>query len=351
MRYSSENQRIAFIDSLRALTILLVVYQHFFVLLTHVHSTLNHELRIYLMPLFFFIIGFFLYSTSYSTEKLLRHTNNRIVKQLIPTVIFFLIYVALAGFSFNEKIVCTFKAGYWFTFVSVEIFFLIGPLLWYFSANDFSKKASLVVFSIISILSIFAYALFFRNSNNVIVTTLDINQITQYVPYVIMGGCLKMYWDDYRYIILRPSYFLLAVSFLIVCYMFHLKHVEILMVISGIYSVFYLFFVMPTKWFNSRMGRFFSYIGTLTLEIYLLHYFIILAIPHIPFVNSCISQIALTADTFAEFPVVMLFAIAVACCCIGMVYFFKRIKIYNILFPSPSSLQKFYNYRIFNKSV
>lgn len=71
-KQDSNNGRIQYIDVLRGIAILLVLYSHSMVLMvsnTNL-SNLNHIFLQFRMPLFFFISGFFTYSKDYSFSLL-----------------------------------------------------------------------------------------------------------------------------------------------------------------------------------------------------------------------------------------------------------------------------------------
>ena len=82
------------------------------------------------MPLFLFISGFFAYSASYDWGLLKKRSLNRLIKQFYPTMILWLIFcwIFREG-DLNDWLLDSSKGGYWFTFVSVEMFFTVAPFL------------------------------------------------------------------------------------------------------------------------------------------------------------------------------------------------------------------------------
>lgn len=79
------SNRELWIDVLRGITMLLVIYSH----ICGVNSNYNSVFITTRMPLFFFISGFFMYSVEYNFSLVLRRLKNRILKQLFPTIVFF----------------------------------------------------------------------------------------------------------------------------------------------------------------------------------------------------------------------------------------------------------------------
>ena len=63
--------RLDFIDGLRGVTMILVVYWHVLVMSLNVTTYTAMTLQLFRMPLFFFISGFFAYSFNYDRSKLL----------------------------------------------------------------------------------------------------------------------------------------------------------------------------------------------------------------------------------------------------------------------------------------
>ena len=144
------NTRIRYIDGLRGFTMLLVVYQHLCYLTfspglenASIINTIGMTFR---MPLFFFISGFFLYSDKYTPRLFLKRAKNRIAKQLYPTILVALVYcftcldVSLVDLCYDPS-----KGGYWFTIVSVELFFIGASLLTFFNRMNLSKKYQILI--------------------------------------------------------------------------------------------------------------------------------------------------------------------------------------------------------------
>ena len=119
------DRRINYIDGVRGFTMLLVIYSH--ICLLGIHSTpprlsyINNIFLIFRMPLFFFISGFFVYSSTYTSGLLKQRSKNRLLRQLYPTLLIGAIFCTFfydanfIGMWYNQN-----KGGYWFTIVAVE---------------------------------------------------------------------------------------------------------------------------------------------------------------------------------------------------------------------------------------
>lgn len=142
--------RIRFIDGLRGFTMLLVVYHHLCCLAfpTSIEkaSVFNNVGMTFRMSLFFFISGFFLYSNNYTLQLFKKRSKNRLIKQLYPTIIIALIYCAIC-LDISPLAMCfkSLKCGYWFTIVSVDLFFIGATLLYFCNSIKLSKKYQILL--------------------------------------------------------------------------------------------------------------------------------------------------------------------------------------------------------------
>lgn len=90
-------KRLKYIDVIRGITMLLVIYSHLNYKLfgNYPESAINNIFVTFRMPLFFFISGFFMFSSKYDMKTLKRRFVNRYTRQLYPTIIFLGIFVYL----------------------------------------------------------------------------------------------------------------------------------------------------------------------------------------------------------------------------------------------------------------
>lgn len=329
--------RLSSIDAIRGFTILLVIYSHVsYVTILHPQapSHLNELFVIFRMPLFFLISGFFVYSSRYTPQLVRKRIRNRIVRQLYPTVVFFILCV-LVYFDSNLLLsVFDFKKrGYWFTVTAVEMFFLVTPLFLILMRypDITSRRATLLVTAYGVLAGAGAWLAHYFTPQRVD-TTLGLLPLAQYFPYFIGGMLLKINYPSLqRYLLNRWTAF---VSLLLFAVAVAFKETPGMTYLGAVTAIVFFFSLFHQLWENraiaqSRIGRGLAWLGTMTLEIYLMHYFIIYTIRYSgggrfiePFINQP-----------WEFPVIMAMCVAVAMTCLGAVWLLKRLRLYGLLFP------------------
>ena len=123
-------KRIEYIDALRGLTMILVVFSHV-EMTTFGFSTptsINSVFMSFRMPLFFWVSGFIAYksSTQWNWQTWWQMSKKKILIQLIPTFVFGLIYAyTYYGSDTQGFISHNGKLGYWFTIALLEIFLIV----------------------------------------------------------------------------------------------------------------------------------------------------------------------------------------------------------------------------------
>lgn len=319
--------REVWIDVIRGVTMLLVIYSH---VCRAQLTNLNSIFITTRMPLFFFISGFFMYSAEYGSPLLVRRLKSRLIKQLYPTLIFFTLFVIFCCNGRYKLIYNEGKAGYWFTYVSVLYFFTLAPVLYLFSRYKLSSARRLLILLSIACISyivqligehldIYGYQLS---------RLLSFRHYILYLRLLILGSVFRILWNKYHSDLIKWPCFLLSVIGFIICY----NSPDLLFPITkyfGIYSMLFIFYKMSAKWFDSKMFRGLGFIGSMTLEIYLLHYFVLKFARNFEIYNYVT---AMVKDTFLEFPVILLFSVIIAVVCIMFTKILRRLHIHKYLF-------------------
>ena len=257
----------------------------------------NHLFQLFRMPLFFFVSGFIAYRLNEVWDW--THYRNSMLKkmrvQVIPMLFFGLLFAATVytnrhGMSPKEAIVLFFytsdKLGYWFTEVLLEMFVI------YYTVSFLMRKFRLlyrqivliliaICFHILSLRGIMAYTSF--NAGN----WFCLHQLLFYFQFFIFGNLVSCYREkvfkafDNQYVI--GIIILLFCGSFIMYRMYIPGTIKILSEavryfgVATVVAVFRHYEHFFSK--ETRIGRGLQYIGQRTLDVYLIHYFLIPSIP------------------------------------------------------------------------
>jgi fucose 4-O-acetylase-like acetyltransferase len=248
------------------------------------------------LPCFFFISGWLFgisqrdgsFVTSDMSQKnrpsVISVAKHKFMVQIVPTVIFLLLLAPPP--LFFSRLGAT-KGGYWFTFVLFE-FFMISML-----SEHFCKKWGLWLAIVLSVSSYFYDAYYNRYFSNLgwitdIVGFLSFKTWRFYL-FFYLGILVKRHFDEFLQIINKHYVIILVIScFVLMAYLPHSENVIFSYLIfalggiSGMIMIFTLFrnlytsslLHLPSSIFH-QPSAILQYIGTRTLDIYLLHYFIL----------------------------------------------------------------------------
>ncbi|MBR6745856.1 MAG: acyltransferase [Muribaculaceae bacterium] len=342
--------RISHIDAIRGFMMLLVIYGHLMLYLTPTPiSDIKYFFGHFRMPLFFFIAGFFLYTDNYSKELFKRRSINRLARQLYPTIIFWALFsLAFIPETWPDSWLTKYKGGYWFTYVSVEMFFIIAPLLLVLSLQNCSKRVTiLAMIAVCTIVEVIFYVTSLTDYYilpDAVYGFLSWELVAVYLPYVILGIVAKMYIDKFNQICQSVKWAVALIAIFIATYIYREtlseyqvieKIVPYVLAFSGIIicNIIFSFLYRFTFVAESRIMRGLTFIGTSTLEIYLLHYFIVFGIKSISDLTTAGEMLDSICNTVFELPVYIVLSVIVAEICLFAVYQLKNTGIYRFLFP------------------
>lgn len=319
--------RELWIDVLRGITMLLVVYSH----VCGTRSDLNSYFITTRMPLFFFISGFFIYSVEYDYSLLWRRLKNRLTKQLYPTIILFCLFVLLfckcrlSYYFFDE-----YKAGYWFTYTSVLYFLTLAPLLVLFHKLRINSAGRILVFLGILILSGFIQDATTHLFKIKFWRLLSFQHYITYLRYLVAGCIFRILWNKYDKKLMRWSLFVVSIIGFMIFNVYASILWESLTSFCGIYFMLFLIYKLTAHCYESKILGFFSFIGSMTLEIYLLHYFVLWAgVYNLPFYKNLLQT---TTNTPWEFPLVFIISLSVALISLLIVFVLRKLNIYRFIF-------------------
>lgn len=302
-------KRIEYIDALRGFTMLLVVIHHIELFGFHMlpqDFLLNSVFLTFRMPLFFFISGYIAYKADkiWDGKTWWKDVRKKLLVQLLPTLIFGLLFTYLI----LEQDFCAFvtsdnKLGYWFTLALLNMFVIYYTFN--FLAHKFSRNGGggiLLLFITALILYPVALLLQRQNMPSGIKSVIDILCLTNtfvYFQFFIFGNLCARYFGLFeRFLKNRWAIALIILGF---CALFGLYRYcfssgetyglalqsikagsNLLSRYCGLLIVF-AFFKRYQDSFTAttRLGSVLQYIGKRTLDIYLLHYFLLPSLPWI----------------------------------------------------------------------
>ena len=271
-----EKKRIAYLDAIKCLAILIVIDLHILNLngFKHYESLSSQMLYAPVMPLFFFVSGFLAYKQSMTIKDFWNNIRTKFIFLVIPAMVFRIglnMVKHVDPFNFITKGML----DYWFTVDLFEIF-LIYYLVTLAIRNEKWRIGVLLVFSLagIGMLALdkdFGPAIF------------DLRRVTKFFQFFVLGTLAMKYRAKYESLMnneiikaaLLVSYFM--VLFLLTYDMPPILHHFLRDVALRYFATFAIvsFFVCHADCFQreTKINSLINYIGQNSLAIYLLHYF------------------------------------------------------------------------------
>lgn len=294
-------QRIEYIDAMRGFTMILVVYSHI------CHFCLgdsllgfNETFFLFRLPCFFMLSGWLFEPVA--QRSFMANVRHKFMVQIIPTFIFLLLLAPPPEF-FHQ--LGALKGGYWFTFVLFEFFVL------YMLIVRISKRWSVLVALAIA-LSSFVYARFYNSIQLSavgiqiwIVNALGFASVAlwRFFLFFYIGAWMRRHFDAFIRWTSKPAIILMIiVIFFVIASTPHIDNMCYEMGrfyiggITGMWMVFTIFRLSISSLKKLHLSVPLQYVGTRTLDIYLLHYFFL---PR--FLMPYAGQLKAFASQFLEF--------------------------------------------------
>ena len=278
----SGTERIGYIDALRGFTMFLVVFMHVGDWCFNPPEGSFHDIfKLVRMPMFFLISGFVLYKAGvvWNTQHLVKFFKKKIPVQLISPLVFYIVYLHVNKIGLIDGLFDGPKHGYWFTFVLFE-YFVFYAIVRFFVRNWWGDV-------ILVILGICMYPFSWPAIKDALPISNDILdffsfQHWHYFIFFVLGTLTRKYFDTVQRWL--DSKWLLAcciLFFFLEIPFFDLLHIDgnimgFPMSLTGLVILF-SFFRQKQRLFSheTRVGRVFQYVGRRTLDIYLIHYFLV----------------------------------------------------------------------------
>ena len=280
----NKDGRIEYIDAMRGFTMILVVLNHVALYCLGISRSVP-SYHIYLqeiqMPLFFFISGFVLYKPN--VQWGIKHTAKFITRKIpvliVSPFIFFFIYLYLNHIPFWEGLYNEVKCGYWFTLV-------LFVFLVYYSLIRFILKIINVDNSysdfIILILGFSFYFIRYLPLNVEIKNLFCMSNWYLFIFFVI-GTLTRKHLNHIQVAIDKTPLILIAILIFFLFNIFekfiglHFSLVLLFLTsLSGVVLVFSFFKNRLYFWNKeSTVSSCLQFIGKRTLDIYLIHFFLL----------------------------------------------------------------------------
>jgi len=294
-------KRIGYIDALRGMAMILVVYFHIsaygFRSYVMVYNDIIERFR---MPLFFFISGWLFKYIGRTTKEIIKQ---KFMVQIVPTAFFMLLYLCVFDYlsfdSFGSD-----KKGYWFTYVLFEFFVVYLGLKALFNRHN-TKKGEIYMMLAMLFLSISAlyyskYYTRYAEELGIWKTILGLFSFVKFkhIIFFWFGTFVKKHFDQFIQLTNKPliigsllGLFVVLNIYPVVFSITGLEYIAFLIVgFSGVIVIFTLFRHLYTPHQTSNLkpqtlnlepfSSFFhhsssilKFVGTRTLDIYLIHYF------------------------------------------------------------------------------
>lgn len=295
-----DNKRIGYVDAIRGLTMLLVVYCHveyYCYDISFVHTICGMLFVHFRMPMFFFISGFIAYkAVEWTSEHYGKMMKKKAIVQIIPTVFFFyLLNCACKGKPLDTFFVKG-PGGYWFTLVLFYMFTI------YYTTMYVTKRCkgyvSDITLVVIAIGGAVAYGIGVRQGDPTlgIHPLLCFDQLSRYFEFFAAGILCRKYFNSFERIISHDvTKTILLLGFVgcsIIAWHHHLDKKSLMIMLNyeylvrymGLFLVFMLFhhyrlYFDSEHWLAETMRL----VGRHTLDIYVLHYFLL---PKMPMLRS-----------------------------------------------------------------
>lgn len=324
--------RIGYIDSLKGLSMLMVVAGHIiiFCMLNYDNIFVKHIVLIN-MPLFFFLNGLVIKKISTGWSERVNAIKKRAVTLIMPFFAWGVLITIFRGATYGEFLSSYFKFGYWYLPVLFQLCLI--NYLCDVIVNHIPKKNILI-----ETIILFALAwVFLRSCTRFIPTDInclvDYYQIIEYLPYFFLGILVRRFsiGENIKNHISLWTTLLLILS--VVCYIWWDCHSgDETMFVLRICLILLIFtiFIAYDKCGNicvDRMMSMLSQIGRHTLAIYMIQFFLF------RYINLHILGTYLfdSHNLMAFFMLVTIVSLIVCYVCIGIEKVIATSKLFSFL--------------------
>lgn len=281
--------RMAYLDALRGLSMILVVFGHVIYHSFGLHgnaSFLNMMISYFRMPIFFFISGFVAYKAldRWNASFVKSITLRKFQAQIVGTL-FFATFLYLINPRSHALVPIEFNVGaYWFTTTLFRIFFIyvIFTLL-------LRKLGEIVIISVMIIIMAYgAYLYIFQEYKGIWIEIINYRTL-YYLQFFTLGIIIRKYGvESLKCLFTGTAFVLWFILFMILSLVIYRFGVDIKKFSNvayflleseairyvGLMMIFGLFYILRNNFEGKgKISGGMKYIGRRTLDIYFLHYF------------------------------------------------------------------------------
>ena len=296
-----QTKRIGYIDALRGLTMILVVFSHIYIPNT---SPLNQFLVNIRMPLFFFISGFlsFRMVQSWSGSETASRLRSKVRTMIVPALTVGLIYTAIyRGELYLNFFTHPTHKGYWFTLALFNMLLIYYVARWLHERRNkttlpqFTRRLHIVALILLMACSDMSA---FGNVDEILTMSFTFRYL-HFFAFGLLCSCNREWFEGLFSKSIKMGVIIITLFLLSWVVIWGknnldivLTHIDvptfnitkgILVAIIGYCGIITIF------GFFRRFGEFFSenkvigkslqFVGRNTLDVYLLHYFLLLNMP------------------------------------------------------------------------
>lgn len=264
--------RIAFFDAIKAFMIFCVVYWHISIYTGTTDSPVNRIYMPFFLTSFFFISGYFSYHERTMTpQDYIKKILKRVKVLLIPTAIMCTLYSLWSGKSAYQVLFSDMKGGYWFTFVTFEIY-LFYILIESCLKDNRSYKTIIYFLLIVGFSALTAIGHKWNNMDTYKI--LSVYQFMKYLPFFYLGVISRLYQDQFFRLLKSDSLLGLGIVAMVMLYLIHNRISMCIQGYLGIFLICGLFYKFRYTFDQDNyLVKLIIKIGQSTLPIYFLHYF------------------------------------------------------------------------------
>lgn len=299
----AESKRMEWLDAMRGFTMILVVAYHVAQMGFEQSEKISASLPflvLFRMPLFFFVSGFLAYKSRFvwNTSSFFTLTWKKIKIQVIPALIFLCVFISFKGrHEFCESFMICMKSptkgGYWFTWVLLQMFLIYYIVAWLSQKARSNSPVCLLWFiSFMVYLSLYMPREFGKYWKTPFFMYSSVYETMKFFHFFLLGNIIHRYWGKVQEIFDSRWFFptLIIVAFWGCADIFRWHEFKgewtNMPKTCAMYSLMFIVIMMFRHYKEhftqeSIIGKQLQYIGTRTLDIYLLHFLFLPKLPAI----------------------------------------------------------------------